>query len=124
MSDRPTVMLGDLEITLRDPGRHSLALDLLTAAQGSRPRALAAALGMAWLKPRTGRPKVQYSQCGYNAAAYGGQVLDALVQDGHDWRDILAAGDEAFVFLTAGLVDLHEAADAEDFTEPDGDSST
>ncbi len=125
MPDTTKVQIGDLEVELRALDRPSLALDLLAAASVSPHRAACAALGMAWLRPRTGRPKVTYEQCGFSALRYGGAVLDTLVAADHGLQAVIAAGDVAFGLLTdKTLPELQGAGEAEGFTGPSAGNST
>lgn len=87
--------------------RHEIA----AAAASNWRRGFVAALAVCWKGP--GRPKTSYASCDYNPLAYGGKVLDELLEQGHDLAEVLAAGTQAFNVLAEDLITEAEVSEAE-----------
>lgn len=97
------------------PSSPSLCQDIYQAALDNPMRALAACVGLAIVG--NGAPKVRYERCGYNAAAYGGRVTDALVQDGWTLPDIQQLGKLIFEHIEERLLELHPSDEEVDAAE-------
>lgn len=118
---RPVVTVGKHKVTLVRPASFSACYDLLVAANTSRPRALAAALGMCW--QGLGRPKARFETT-LNVLAYGGQVMDELVGRGVSVEELFAAGAVAYNLAAAATVTEPEIAEVEGNSAAPEDDST
>ena len=110
------------KLQLQAPKSFALAHDVAGAVSSNWRRAFAAALGACWMGP--GRPKASYAGCDYSVGAYGGKVIDELVEQGYNLSEVLAAGAEAFSLLTAGLLSEAEVKAEEDFTDGPAEAPT
>ena len=129
--DPRKVKLGDVEVELQRPRSHALRHDIAQASLQNPQRALMAALGACWPKrsalpgeryldaegrPRR-RPRPSYEACSYNVGAYGGQVMDFLMEHGGvSLPELTAAGAVAFGLISDGLYGEQEVKSAEDFS--------
>lgn len=92
-----------LEIVIPTSLAERWEIVILGQEDGTRPRAMAAALGASW--PRFRRLH-RYTG---NPLAYGEIVLNTLLAQGVAIGDILAAGAAAYGLITEALVDIGEA---------------
>lgn len=112
------VTLGTRTVRLRPPSSPSMAFDVVTATNTNELRAICAALGMCWeAGPDLGCP-AKYKDHKYNALAYGGAVLDALIARGVQLDQITHASQVAFMLLAAKLPTRKDVDDAEGFSGP------
>ena len=117
-----TVNLGGAEVRLGLPKSYSVCFDVVVAAGQNTLRAFCAALGLCW--QGKGRPRARYDASGYNALAYGGQVLDELVARGLTPGEVHAAGAIAFNLMAEQIITEDEVADAEGNSEAPEPSTT
>ena len=113
-----TVTIGDQTWTPRLPRSFTLRQDLILGSASNPRRAAAAALGLCWAGKSP--PKAQYHRAGWDPMAYGGAVMDELVERGLAWDEVYAAG----MICLSHVVDAHlgeeEVAPAENFTDAAG----
>ncbi len=105
MTTTHTVTIGksksttDMELVL--PTSITARYDLMSAC--SRPehgiRATVAALGLCCPRIQRMAKPLTYANSGYSIAAYGGRLLDTLVEKGADTGEVLAAGSIALNFV-------------------------
>ncbi len=117
-----TVTLGGQQIPLALPPSPAMRLDVYFAAGTNLSRAACAALGVCW-GDRVSRPRVSYARTKHDPLAYGGAVLDALLERGLSYLEILDAANEAFIVLEGSvrpllgdLVGSEEVEETEDFS--------
>lgn len=112
------VTIGTRTVRLRSPSSPSMAFDVVTATNTNELRAICAALGMCWeAGPDLGCP-AKYKDHKYNALAYGGAVLDALIARGVPLDQVTHAGQVAFMLLAAKLPTRKDVDEAEGFSGP------
>lgn len=98
--------------------------ELLTAATQNAPRACAAALGLVCgdkldrMLAQNGHPKVTYRACGFDALAYGGELLDALEGLGVDPSQVIEQGAAALSWIADSVISEKEVADRVGNSEP------
>ena len=115
------VTLGGLTVPLVLPPSVSVRLDVYWAGGTNLDRAVCAALGVCW-GDRSTRPRPTMRSAKYDARAYGGLVLDHLLERGFSYREILQAGGEAFGVIEASVADYvrtathGEVEETEDFS--------
>lgn len=118
----PTVTLGTSTIQLRRPASATQRYEIWLASVVSPDRAFAAALGSCLPAQGKGAPLelVHRYEMTYSPLAYGGQVLDELLDKGLSRAEIRTAGIIAHNFISEEFVDdagLPAGADAEQRTE-------
>lgn len=97
--------------------------DIVSLANSSHLRAYGAALGVCW-RGKTGRPKASLAACGYNAGAFGGQVVNELAARGIPMADIVKAGIVCFEVVAQGFLSSEALKGASDFSEAAGGDSS
>lgn len=109
----------DLELPSSFAVRHEIVGMGGTNAQ----RAFGAALGMCC--PRLLKLlKLSYERSGFSPAKFGGEAIDALIEQKVPMSDILDAGSKAYGLLAASLLTEKEVAAEEVFTHPTPEAST
>lgn len=122
---KPTVTIAGEEVKLGVPSSIAARYDLLACGGSNLLRAQCAALGMAWAAGGSpGAPKARYASCDYNAAVYGGAVLEELHKRGLNVvREVIPAAREALALLTEDLITADEVDAAEGNSEPEAISA-
>jgi hypothetical protein len=123
------VKVGAREYVLVAPSSFAMRAEIHRAMRTNPDRAMVAALGACTnitSKDPLKSLHIDYAACGYNALAYGGRLLDALVELGVPPAEIYSAGSDAWDFcVTTGSVPIvAEVVAAEDFTDPRPEGST
>lgn len=116
------VIVGAHTVTLRPPKGQAIAWDILSYRGINGVRAACAALGACWRGE--GRPKASYTACGFSPGAYGGQVMEELLERGVKFGAMVQAGEKAVAVLTSSIVTADEVDEAEGFTGADEEEST
>lgn len=111
MTTPVTVQLGGKDVRLEAPRSYTVRTDIVLLERRNRLRAMMAALGVCWRG--ASRPKVTYDQAGWDPAAYGGAVLDELVERGIAPAEAFRAGAEAMGLILDGWVWEPELEQAE-----------
>ena len=106
----------------RLPRSFTLRQDLILGSASNPRRAAAAALGICWAGPN--RPSASYQRSNWDPMAYGGEVLDELVERGVEWDAAYHAGMVCLSVLLREHVGEPEVADAENFTEAEAGSTS
>lgn len=117
MAGTTTVTLGGLTLDLRPPRDLASAWDALALSAGSPSRGGAAALALCWPDDSLDRPRIRLSDCGYNAALFGGKVFEALAEK-CDAAEILAVGRIALGVIAQSVATGPEVAAAKGFSKP------
>lgn len=111
-------------IELQPPASMAVRYDIAEAASTNSRRSFMAALGVCWV----GCPaKITYAKAGYNPLAYGGRLLDELLEQGFDWGQLQAAAAIAYTLVSAGLwrdEDEPDEVDAAEGNSPSAEGST
>ena len=106
----------------RLPRSFTLRQDLILGSASNPRRAAAAALGLCWAGP--GRPAASYQRANWDPMAYGGQVLDELVERGIPWDEVYHIGMVCLSQVVEAHVGEPEVAEAANFTESGGASTS
>jgi hypothetical protein len=111
----PTVItLKGVEVRLEAPTSIGMRTEVWMASASNQLRAGAAALAMCWQGPH--RPKVQYSACGYDVAAFGLAVFDWLIDQGIDHAEVVSACGAAMGVIYRSMPSKAEVDEAVGFT--------
>lgn len=121
MSDPITVTLAGVDVPLERPASASARWDVYSAATSNPNRAFAAALALCW--SGKGRPRARLAAHRFEPLAFGGAVIDELVDRGVALPEIIGAGLRAWQMCGDGLITGAEVDEAQDFSDG-GDPST
>ena len=113
-----TVTLAGTDIPLKTPTQTSDRWDAYSAATANPNRAFAAALALCWDGPN--KPSARLASHRFDALAWGGAVLDELVDRGVPLPEVIGAGLRAWQLCGEGLITGEEVADAEGFSSGEG----
>jgi hypothetical protein len=106
-----TVEVRGQTVQFAPPASVAIRYEVAYAAAENESRAFAAALGVCW--PKLGK-RVRYR---YDVMAYGGQVIEFLLEEGWSYMDIQSAGVVAYAHIAQTLPRASEVKEAEDFSE-------
>ena len=115
-----TITIGGFTWSPRLPRSFTLRQDLIVGSASNPRRAASAALGICWNGPN--RPSAQYQRSGWDPMAYGGAVMDELVERGIPWEEIYQAGMMCLSAIVESHIGEPEVATAENFTEAEAGS--
>jgi hypothetical protein len=111
--------LGGAAVNLAPIKSYAERWDIAAAAGVNVTRAAAAALGLAWPRLRKMGPAYRG-----DAIAYGGEVIDYLIEHGSPYGEIVAVAVDALRLATDGLISEGEVKERADFSEASRDGST
>ena len=121
MADPTTVSLAGVDVPLTRPTSASARWDVYSAATSNPNRAFAAALALCWTG--AGKPRARLAAHRYDALAWGGAVLDELVDRGVPLPEVIGAGLVAWQLCGEGLITGAEVDEAEGFSDGEGAST-
>lgn len=114
-----TVTLSGKSFALAKPRDTAAVWDCLALARRNANRASAMALAICWPDDQVGRPRVRYSECGYDPGEFGGRVFADLVERGAPAIDVITAGAAALRLVAESVPAKQDVASAEGFSGPD-----
>jgi hypothetical protein len=115
-----TVKVGKFEVELRPPPKLSIRWEILHFQHANEVRAACAALAACWRG--RGRPSSSFKAHGYNVGAFGGAVLEELLERGAPFGEIASAGTMALGVLALDLVKPEDVdSEAERFPDDSGE---
>jgi len=101
-------------VDLKKPESISARWDVYSAATANANRAFAAALALCWDGPNP--PRARLSAHRFDALAYGGAVIDELVDRGASVAEVVGAGLRAWQLCGEGLITSQEVEEVEGFS--------
>lgn len=122
MDTQTTISLSGQTWEPEAPGDFAIIVDLVLLVPTNFQRAYAGALVATW--GGKDRPKISYASSGYSAGRFGGACLSELIERGCTLEEIIEQGRTAMACLSERYVGKQSLKNAEDFSEPGGESST
>lgn len=116
-ADPRKVRLGQREFELKLPASYSVRREIAVAGVQNAPRAFAAALGVCCPRLAKMDGTKAAAQYDYQPLAYGGRLIDALVESGVPYDDVMTAGLKAYQLIDQSFVSEAEVKKAEGNSE-------